>query len=110
MDEVATFSAELLKHDPNSFDGHRLTADLDFFRAVEAVKIGKKTEGPAYLENCIKEYGTANGIMPNQFGVLMQLARAYAARQDFATAEGLYKRVLAAEPASQIAHTELVPA
>ena len=68
MDEVATFSSDLLKHDRNSYDGHRLTADLDFYRAIESAKGGKKAEGLQYLKNAIKEYGKADQIKPNQPG------------------------------------------
>ena len=38
MDEVEKFIKDLLKHDPNSFDGHRLTGDLNYSRATDAYK------------------------------------------------------------------------
>jgi tetratricopeptide (TPR) repeat protein len=107
IDEVEKFSSELLKHDPNSFDGHRIAADLSFFRAMEAVKAAKRTEAMESLDAALKEYNRANEIKPNQVGVLMQLARTYGAKQDFATAETLYKKVIETDHTSQTAYTEL---
>ena len=107
MDEVATFSSDLLRHDPNSYDGHRLTADLDLYRAIESSKAGKKEESAQYLDDAVKEYRKADGIKPNQPGVQMQLARTLTAKQDLGGAEGLYKKVLASDPAAQSAYTEL---
>ena len=36
IDEVETFTKKLLEHDPNSFDGHRLKGDLNFYYATDA--------------------------------------------------------------------------
>src|ERR1035438_10522 len=44
MDEVDTFTKELLKRDPNSFDGYRLLGDLDYSRATDAYKNKKRSE------------------------------------------------------------------
>ena len=106
IDEVATFSSELLKHDPNSYDGHRLTADLDFYHAIESAKSGKREEGLEYLTDSIEEYQKADQLKPNQAPVLLQLARALTAKQDLAAAEGLYKKVLVGT-ASRSSYTEL---
>ncbi len=45
MDEVEKYTKELLKRDPNSFDGHRLIGDLNYFRATEAFKAKHPDEG-----------------------------------------------------------------
>src|SRR3982751_2824353 len=39
LDEVEKFCQELLKRDPNSFDGHRLTGDLHMARSVLAYQV-----------------------------------------------------------------------
>ena len=49
MDEVEKFTKELLKRDPNSFDGHRLIGDLNYFRATEAYKDKHPERGPGLL-------------------------------------------------------------
>ena len=50
MDEVHKFIAELLEHDPKSFDGHRLVGDLNYFKATEAYKKALEAEKNRYVE------------------------------------------------------------
>src|ERR1017187_2377699 len=121
MDEVDKFIAELLKHDPNSFDGHRLVGDLNYFKATEAYKKAaeaeknryveegkqRRAEGLAFLDAAAAEYRKADSIKPGQQGVSMQLARALAAKGDFTGSETLYRRVIAKDKTYQYAYTEL---
>src|ERR1039457_1564211 len=121
MDEVDKFIAELLKRDPNSFDGHRLVGDLNYYKATEAykkaaeaeknryVEEGKQrsAEGLAFLDAAVAEYRKADSIKPGQQGVSMQLARALAAKGDFTGSETLYRRVIAKDKTYQYAYTEL---
>ncbi len=107
MDDVEKATAELLKHDPNSFDGHRLLGDLNYARATEAFKNRKNEEGRQFLEAAAAEYAKADAIKPGQQGVLMQLARADSARGDLASAEKLYRRVIDKDKTYQFAYTEL---
>src|ERR1035441_6322174 len=121
MDEVDKFIAELLKHDPNSFDGHRLVGDLNYYKATEAYKKAaeaeknryveegkqRREEGLAFLDAAVAEYRKADSLKPGQQGVSMQLARALAAKGDFAGSETLYRRVIAKDKTYQYAYTEL---
>ncbi|MGO9256106.1 MAG: tetratricopeptide repeat protein [Bryobacteraceae bacterium] len=107
MDEVTTFSSQMLKRDPNSYDGHRLQGDVSFERAVEAYKTGRRDDGVALLDASIEEYRKADALKPNQQGVLMQLARALAAKSQFAEAEELYRRVIGLDKAYELAYREL---
>jgi tetratricopeptide (TPR) repeat protein len=121
MDEVDKFIADLLKRDPNSFDGHRLLGDLNYYKATEAYnKAGeaeknqhaeegkqRRQEGVAFLDAAVAEYRKADSIKPGQQGVSMQLARALAAKGDFTGAEALYRRVIAKDKTYQFAYTEL---
>ena len=91
MDEVEKYTKELLKRDPNSFDGHRLIGDLDYFRATEAFKAKHPDEGRALLDTAIEEYAKADSTKPGQVLVSMQLARALAAKGDFPAAEARYR-------------------
>jgi hypothetical protein len=45
LDEVEGYCNALLKRDPNSYDGHRLTGDLDYVRATEQFKVANKGRG-----------------------------------------------------------------
>jgi tetratricopeptide (TPR) repeat protein len=107
LDEVEGYCSELLKRDPNSYDGHRLTGDLDFVRATEQFKVARKDEGQALLDKAIAEYRQAEAIKPGQPGVMMQLARAMAAENQFPEAEKLCRMVIEKDKTSQSAYTYL---
>src|SRR6516165_8843028 len=62
MDETEDYCAKILKHDPNSFDGHRLTADLRFAQAIAAYRVARKDESSDLLHKAIAEYDRANSI------------------------------------------------
>jgi tetratricopeptide (TPR) repeat protein len=121
MDEVDKFIVQLRRHDPNSFDLHRLVGDLSYYKATEAyqkaqeaeknryVEEGnqRRAEGLAFLDAAAAEYRMADSIKPGQQGVSMQLARALAAKGDFTGSETLYRRVIAKDKTYQNAYTEL---
>ena len=107
MDEVEKYTKELLKRDPNSFDGHRLIGDLNYFRATEAFKAKHPDEGRALLDTAIAEYTKADSSKPGQVLVSMQLARALAAKGDFPAAEARYRSIFAKDKTFQYAYTEL---
>jgi tetratricopeptide (TPR) repeat protein len=114
LDEVDTFTKNLLLRDPNSFDGHRLLGDLNFSKATNAIREfnsfndkQKKEEGEAFLEVAMAEYRKADSLKPGQQGVSMQLARVLAAKANFAEAEAIYRRVIEKDKTFQSAYTEL---
>ena len=107
LDEVEGYCNALLKRDPNSYDGHRLTADLDYARAIEQFKKANKDEGKALLDQSIAEYRKAEAIKPGQVGVVMQLARTLAAETQYSEAEKLYRSVIEKDKTYQYAYTEL---
>jgi tetratricopeptide (TPR) repeat protein len=107
LDEVDGYCTKLLEHDKDSYDGHRLTGDLDYARAAEQFKIAMRNEGRALLDKAIAEYRKADSIKPGQVGVVMQLARALAAEGQFPEAEKLYRGVFEKDKTYQYAYTEL---
>jgi tetratricopeptide (TPR) repeat protein len=107
LDEVQTYCDALLKRDANSYDGHRLTGDLDYMRAIDQVKVARKDEGQALLDKAIAEYRQAEAVKPGQPGVMMQLARAMAAENQFPEAEKLCRMVIEKDKTSQSAYTYL---
>ena len=107
LDEVEGYCNALLKRDPNSYDGHRLTGDLDFARATEQFKVKMMDQGRALLDKAIAEYRTAEATKPGQPGVMMQLARAMAAEAQYPEAEKLYRSVIEKDKTFQSAYTEL---
>jgi len=107
MDEVEKFTKELLKRDVNSYDAHRLIGDLNYSRATDAYRNRHNEEGQTFLAAATEEYRKADSIKPGQQGVSMQLARALAAKSDFAGAEALYRQVIEKDKTYQYAYTEL---
>jgi tetratricopeptide (TPR) repeat protein len=107
LDEVEGYCNALLKRDPNSYDGHRLTGDLDYARATEQFKVARRDEGRAFLDQAIAEYRKADAIKPGQVGVITQLARALAAETQFPEAEKLYRSVIEKDKTFQYAYAEL---
>ena len=107
LDDVQTYCDELLKRDPNSYDGHRLTGDLDFARAGEQLNVARRDEERVLLDKAIVEYRQAEAIKPGQVGVLMQLARALVAENQFPEAEKLYRGVIEKDKTLQAAYTDL---
>ncbi len=79
LSEVEGVTKELLQRDPNSFDGHRLTADLDFVRAQSSFHTGRPEETKKLLESAIAEYRKAMAIKAPTQALKMQLARALSA-------------------------------
>jgi tetratricopeptide (TPR) repeat protein len=94
LDEVQGFCDRLLKRDPNSFDGHRLTGDLTFLRASVAFNSARKEEGRKLIDAALAQYRQADAVKPGDQGVSVQLARTLAAKGDFAGAEAAYRGVI----------------
>ena len=104
---VEKYTDDLLKRDANSFDAYRLVGDLNFTKATEAYSDKYPEEGKAFLDLAVEKYRKADSIKPGQQGVLMQLARAVAAKGDFTEAETLYRRVIDKDKTVQYAYLEL---
>ena len=83
MDEVEKYTKELLKRDPNSFDGHRLIGDLHYIRATEAFKAKHPDEGKERCWIRPSRSIARRTHQAGQQGVSMQLARALAAKRRF---------------------------
>jgi tetratricopeptide (TPR) repeat protein len=107
LDEVEGYCAALLKRDPNSFEGHRLTADLSYARATEEYKKAGREQGRALLDKALAEYRQADAIKPGQIGVTMQMARALAAEGQFPESEKLFRSVLERDKTFQPVYNEL---
>jgi len=107
LEEVRVFGDQLLKRDPNSFDGHRLLADLNLALSIEAFRTAHKEEGAKLLDQAVDEYIIANRIQPGDSGVMIQLARAHASLGRFAESEKLYRELIAKDKSQKQAYSEL---
>src|SRR5262249_24461152 len=104
--EVESYTNQLIKRDPNSFDGHRLLGDLDYARASEAFRTARGYDGRRQLDDAIAEYRKADSAKAGDQGVSMQLARSLTAKGEFANAEALYRGVLEKDKTFPAAYTE----
>jgi tetratricopeptide (TPR) repeat protein len=107
LDEVEHYATQLLKRDPNSFDGHRLTGDLYFAQSIVAFKTARKDDAAGLLKSAVAEYVKANSVKAGDDGVLMQLARAHTALNELDQAEQLYKQIIEKNKTFQYAYSEL---
>lgn len=108
MTEVEGITKELLQRDPNSYDGHRLTADLDFVRAQINSRTAQPAEAEKLLESAIAEYRKAMSLKsPPATALKMQLARALAAGRQFPESEQLYKQLIDQDKTFVAAYNEL---
>jgi tetratricopeptide (TPR) repeat protein len=107
LDDVEGYTKQLLKRDPNSYDGHRLTGDLDYVRAADALRVAQKEQARALLDQAVAEYRKADSIKPGQAGILAQLSRSLAAEGDYASAEQLYRTLVDKHKDADYAYTEL---
>src|SRR5580700_9572074 len=46
---------QLLAHDPNSFDAHRMSGDLNFIRSLQDLQRSEKIEGKKYMYTALDE-------------------------------------------------------
>ena len=83
MDEVDRTSDDLIKADPKSLDGHRLKGRMYFIWAQEAASKKEVAKMKEQLQNAIAEFRIANTVKPNQTDVVVYLARALTADQQY---------------------------
>jgi tetratricopeptide (TPR) repeat protein len=107
MEETEKYIQELLAHDANSYDGHRLNGDFNFLRAQQDFKTGRKDEGIERLDKAQADYEKANSIKPNQPGLSMQLARVATEKGKPEEAEAIYRQVIDHDKTQQAAYTEM---
>ena len=80
MGEVDTVAQDLVKKDPNSFDGHRILAALAFVNARQNYSTGQAEAGKTSLKTAIAEFRKADAAKPGQTPIKMSLAEALVAR------------------------------
>ncbi len=107
MKEAEDNCKDILKWDPNSFDGHRLSGELNYFTALADLKSKQNDEGFRLLDLAILEFRKAEELKPGQAGVEIQLARSLALKSDFDGAERIYRQVMAKDKTIERPYLEL---
>jgi len=105
--EVEGFCKDLLKRDPNSFDGHRLVGNLNYTKADVAFQAKQNDDVSKYLDAALVEYRKADAIQPGDQAVEMQLARVLWRSGDLPAAEQGFRAIIAKDKTSLEAYREL---
>ena len=90
VDEVRRTAADLIKADPKSIEGHFLQGRLYFVMAADAANKRATDAKTDALQKSIAEFKIADSLKPNQTDVVVYLARALIASQQYDEAEKLY--------------------
>src|SRR5579871_634565 len=98
---------KLLKHDPNSYEVHRLLGIWNFDEAIAAQKIKDLPSFNSFMDAAVVEYRKAEEIKPGQIGLELQLAAALRMKNDLAGAEEIYRKVLEKDKTLRAAYVDM---
>ena len=95
MDEAGRHCEDLLKRDPNSFDGHRLMGDWDLVSATHEFDVKNAEKGQEDQDLALAEYRKADSIKPGDPGVSMSIANVLSRKKEtIPAAEQIYRKVI----------------
>jgi tetratricopeptide (TPR) repeat protein len=102
--EAVLEARQLVENDPNNLAAHRLLGRIYFQTLGE---LDPSTPPKQTLRLAIEEYQHIARLAPDDTESLITLARLHRMNNDTASAEAILKRVLAQEPASEVALASL---
>jgi tetratricopeptide (TPR) repeat protein len=91
--DVEGYCEELFKRDPNSFEGFRLTGDLDSVRAQQAADAGP-TVVNGLVNAAMENYRKADAVKPGDEAVSMSIGQILQYQKQYAEAEPYYRKVI----------------
>ncbi len=107
MEEIDAVTGDLLKKDPNSFDGHRLAGAAAFSHARAAFATRNIDQGKAFLDTAIAEFRKANAVKPDDRGTQIAFADALIVNRQYPEAEKIYLAIVAKDKAFSPAYVQL---
>jgi tetratricopeptide (TPR) repeat protein len=107
IDEVHEITDAFLKRDPNSYEGHKLTADLLVNDARRIFRTGDAVKAKAAIEQAIAEYRTTVQTRPDDTVAHLSLARALTLDGELGEAERLFRTSIDKYPANPGPYLEL---
>jgi tetratricopeptide (TPR) repeat protein len=107
--DVENVAQDLLKKDPNSFDGHRLLATTEFINARQAYATSQQDAGKTHLQTSIEEFRKADAAKPGQTPVRLALAQVLSAPpiKGYAEAEKICREVIQHDKTTGPAYMQL---
>src|ERR1035438_8850571 len=91
---VKDYCEQLFKKDPNSFDGFRLTGELNFRLGQQDLLDGKPTEADGEFNTAMENYRKANAIKPGDSAVSMKMGIILWQQKHYAEAEPYLRRTI----------------
>jgi tetratricopeptide (TPR) repeat protein len=107
LDEVRAIRDLLIKHNANSFEGTKLTGELDLNDAMQLARKNKGPESKAKMEEAIATYRKALQLKPGDAVTMLALAKTLSLYSELGEAEQLYKQVLDKDKTQLAAYNEL---
>ncbi|MDE3199054.1 MAG: tetratricopeptide repeat protein [Acidobacteriota bacterium] len=105
--DVETFRDALLKHNPNSWEGHRLAADLALMEMRKQATQGHGPEAKKALEQAITEFRASIQANPNEYDTTLGLARVLAVDGEVPEAESMLKSLVEKDGSNLRGYLEL---
>jgi tetratricopeptide (TPR) repeat protein len=105
--EVPDICEKLFKKDPNSFDGFRLSGDLNFAKYGQSLNVAGPTVANQFLDAAMENFQRADKIKPNDAGISMQIGMILVQQHRDAEAEPYLRKTIEKEKASSRAIVEL---
>ena len=105
--EIKTYTDSMLKSDPNSWEGHKLTADLDLLQVRKLMSEQKVEEAKKSLGAAITEYRAVITVNPGDYPTSTALARALQADGEPGEAETILNSLTEKEKQNTEAYIQL---
>jgi len=105
--DIGDFAEGLLKRNPNSWQGHMLTADLDVLETGVKYRKGDGVEAKKTLAAGISEYRRALTLKPDDYAITLALGRTLMLDGEGAEAETLFKGLVAKDKTNLSGYAEL---
>lgn len=107
LSEVQPMVDGLLKKNPNSWEGHKLNADMGLLNATIAVRATNPTEAKQDIATSIKEYRTALAAKPGDYIITLALGRTLELDGEAGEAEALFKTLAGKDKTNLNSYLEL---
>ncbi len=107
MDDVQSIAKQFLSRDPNSYEGHKLTADLQLIASVDAFRKSNIPLAKELLNQAILDFRKALSAHPGDPAITLSLARSLAMNGNQEEAEQLFRADIDKSPNAGTAYVDL---
>jgi tetratricopeptide (TPR) repeat protein len=107
LKDIRDFTAGLLKRNPNSWQGHKLSGDLGVLDTAARFRKGQGVEAKKALAGALVEYRTALTEKPGDYIITLALGRTLMIDGETAEAESLFRSLVAKDKTNLSGFSEL---